>query len=166
MLELFILNQLKWISVLIDFDEDEKPDQVSFMIKRIKVHTNDAMNEADYRYPGNYGVEKFLELFSGNNWNKNSTVKISGYEPRHKISFSKFVTALLQRKITTRSAWPTCSRIGTSRAAPSAWHGRATWRTRAASASATGWVSFFDTLFLNIVNCLATFSPRMLSKKF
>ncbi len=35
------------------------------MIKRIKVHTEQALNEASYRFPGNYGVEKFLELFSG-----------------------------------------------------------------------------------------------------
>lgn len=35
------------------------------MIKRIKVHSADALNESSYRFPGNYGVEKFLELFSG-----------------------------------------------------------------------------------------------------
>ena len=33
------------------------------MIKRIKVHTTS--DDPGYRYPGNYGVEKFLELFSG-----------------------------------------------------------------------------------------------------
>ncbi len=35
------------------------------MIKRIKVHTDQALNEPNYRFPGNYGVEKYLELFSG-----------------------------------------------------------------------------------------------------
>ena len=36
------------------------------MIKRIKVHTNESLNDPKYRFPGNYGVEKFLEIFSGN----------------------------------------------------------------------------------------------------
>ena len=36
------------------------------MIKRIKVHSKDAVKEdPHYRFPGNYGVEKFLEIFSG-----------------------------------------------------------------------------------------------------
>ena len=36
------------------------------MIKRIKVHSKDAVKEdPSYRFPGNYGVEKFLEIFSG-----------------------------------------------------------------------------------------------------
>ena len=36
------------------------------MIKRIKVHSKDAVKEDPaYRFPGNYGVEKFLEIFSG-----------------------------------------------------------------------------------------------------
>lgn len=48
-----------------DFDGDGQPDEINFMIKRIKVHTEQALNEASYRFPGNYGVEKFLELFSG-----------------------------------------------------------------------------------------------------
>lgn len=34
------------------------------MIKRIKVHTEEALQDPGYRFPGNYGVEKFLELFS------------------------------------------------------------------------------------------------------
>jgi hypothetical protein len=39
---------------------------VSFMIKRIKVHSKDAVEkDKKYRFPGNYGVEKFLEIFSG-----------------------------------------------------------------------------------------------------
>lgn len=37
------------------------------MIKRIKVHTLDALKDPAYRFPNNYGVEKYLELFSGNN---------------------------------------------------------------------------------------------------
>ena len=36
------------------------------MIKRIKVHGKDANKDPTYRFPSNYGVEKFLELFSGN----------------------------------------------------------------------------------------------------
>ncbi|KAG8179503.1 hypothetical protein JTE90_005254 [Oedothorax gibbosus] len=47
-----------------DFDQDGRPDNVSFLIKRIKVHTLDALKDPVYRFPGNYGVEKFLELFS------------------------------------------------------------------------------------------------------
>lgn len=35
------------------------------MIKRIKIHTSNALKDTNYRFPGNYGVEKFLELFSG-----------------------------------------------------------------------------------------------------
>lgn len=47
-----------------DFNMDGKPDNISFMIKRIKVHTTESLNDPSYRFPGNYGVEKFLELFS------------------------------------------------------------------------------------------------------
>ncbi|XP_071444050.1 disintegrin and metalloproteinase domain-containing protein 10 [Hetaerina americana] len=47
-----------------DFNQDGKPDDISFMIKRIKVHSTDALNDPSYRFPNNYGVEKFLELFS------------------------------------------------------------------------------------------------------
>ena len=49
----------------IDFDQDGKADNIRFMIKRIKVHTEKALEDKDYRFPGNYGVEKFLEIFSG-----------------------------------------------------------------------------------------------------
>jgi hypothetical protein len=35
------------------------------MVKRIKVHSMDALKDNSYRFPLNYGVEKFLELFSG-----------------------------------------------------------------------------------------------------
>lgn len=44
---------------------DGKADNISFMIKRIKVHTTESLNDPSYRFPGNYGVEKYLELFSG-----------------------------------------------------------------------------------------------------
>ncbi|XP_050712620.1 uncharacterized protein LOC126996286 [Eriocheir sinensis] len=47
-----------------DFDLDDDEDKIGFMIKRIKVHTTEALNDSAYRFPGNYGVEKFLELFS------------------------------------------------------------------------------------------------------
>ena len=49
----------------IDFDQDGKGDNIRFMIKRIKVHTEKALEDKSYRFPGNYGVEKFLEIFSG-----------------------------------------------------------------------------------------------------
>uniref|UniRef100_A0A182Q4H0 Uncharacterized protein n=1 Tax=Anopheles farauti TaxID=69004 RepID=A0A182Q4H0_9DIPT len=48
-----------------DFNGDGKPDNITFMIKRIKVHNQNALKDPLYRFPGNYGVEKFLELFSG-----------------------------------------------------------------------------------------------------
>ncbi|XP_059610319.1 uncharacterized protein LOC132257444 [Phlebotomus argentipes] len=47
-----------------DFNGDGKPDNITFMIKRIKVHNTHALKDPTYRFPGNYGVEKFLELFS------------------------------------------------------------------------------------------------------
>lgn len=47
-----------------DFNQDGKPDNISFMIKRIKVHSMEALKDSSYRFPLNYGVEKFLELFS------------------------------------------------------------------------------------------------------
>ncbi|XP_044743538.1 disintegrin and metalloproteinase domain-containing protein 10-like [Chrysoperla carnea] len=47
-----------------DFNQDGVPDNITFMIKRIKVHTTDALNDPSYRFPSNYGVEKFLEIFS------------------------------------------------------------------------------------------------------
>ncbi|KAG5884890.1 hypothetical protein JTB14_019377 [Gonioctena quinquepunctata] len=48
-----------------DFNQDGKRDNITFMVKRIKVHTLDALKDPHYRFPNNYGVEKFLELFSG-----------------------------------------------------------------------------------------------------
>ncbi|XP_050082239.1 uncharacterized protein LOC126569301 [Anopheles aquasalis] len=47
-----------------DFNGDGKPDNITFMIKRIKVHNLNAVKDPSYRFPGSYGVEKFLELFS------------------------------------------------------------------------------------------------------
>jgi hypothetical protein len=51
--------------IFADFNQDGKPDNISFMVKRIKVHSMDALKDSSYRFPLNYGVEKFLELFSG-----------------------------------------------------------------------------------------------------
>lgn len=51
--------------VLVDFNQDGQPDNISFMIKRVKVHGEDALNDPTYRFTGTYGVEEFLELFSG-----------------------------------------------------------------------------------------------------
>lgn len=47
-----------------DFNQDGQPDNISFMIKRVKVHGEDALNDPSYRFTGTYGVEEFLELFS------------------------------------------------------------------------------------------------------
>ncbi|EAT43688.1 AAEL004881-PA [Aedes aegypti] len=47
-----------------DFNGDGKPDNITFMIKRIKVHNQNALKDPSYRFAGSYGVEKFLELFS------------------------------------------------------------------------------------------------------
>ncbi|XP_071866505.1 disintegrin and metalloproteinase domain-containing protein 10 isoform X2 [Bombus fervidus] len=51
-----------------DFNQDGRPDNISFMIKRVKVHSEDALRDPNYRFPGNYGVEKYLELFSALSW--------------------------------------------------------------------------------------------------
>ena len=56
---------LTLLRLIPDFDQDGVADNISFMIKRIKVHTSEAAKDPGYRFPGNYGVEKFLELFSG-----------------------------------------------------------------------------------------------------
>ncbi|XP_076396323.1 disintegrin and metalloproteinase domain-containing protein 10 isoform X3 [Megachile rotundata] len=47
-----------------DFNQDGQPDNISFMIKRVKVHGEGALNDPTYRFTGTYGVEEFLELFS------------------------------------------------------------------------------------------------------
>lgn len=55
----------KCLYLVTDFNQDGRSDNISFMIKRIKVHSGDALRDPNYRFPGNYGVEKYLELFSG-----------------------------------------------------------------------------------------------------
>ncbi|KAI4501922.1 hypothetical protein M0802_003257 [Mischocyttarus mexicanus] len=47
-----------------DFNQDGQPDNISFMIKRVKVHGEEALHDSSYRFTGDYGVEEFLELFS------------------------------------------------------------------------------------------------------
>lgn len=47
-----------------DFNQDGRKDNITFMVKRVKVHTPEALKDPSYRFPNNYGVEKFLELFS------------------------------------------------------------------------------------------------------
>ncbi|XP_035731065.1 disintegrin and metalloproteinase domain-containing protein 10-like [Vespa mandarinia] len=47
-----------------DFNQDGQPDNISFMIKRVKVHGEEALHDPSYRFTGDYGVEEFLELFS------------------------------------------------------------------------------------------------------
>ncbi|XP_015116247.1 disintegrin and metalloproteinase domain-containing protein 10 isoform X2 [Diachasma alloeum] len=51
-----------------DFNQDEQPDNISFMIKRIKIYGNDALDNPSYRFTGKYGVEEYLELFSEENY--------------------------------------------------------------------------------------------------
>ncbi|XP_076249843.1 disintegrin and metalloproteinase domain-containing protein 10 [Calliopsis andreniformis] len=51
-----------------DFNQDGQPDNISFMIKRVKVHGEGALNDPSYRFTGTYGVEEFLELFSEENY--------------------------------------------------------------------------------------------------
>ena len=60
----------QWVNTLIfslsDFDGDNQPDDINFIIKRIKVHTDPGA--LGYKFPSNYGVETFLELFSEDNF--------------------------------------------------------------------------------------------------
>lgn len=65
-----------------DFNQDGKPDNISFMIKRVKVHSNP---DPSYKFLGNYGVEKFLEIFSG----KLKSTKSYSYIPRLRIYIQK-----------------------------------------------------------------------------
>lgn len=69
----------------IDFDQDGESDNIRFMIKRIKVHTSKALEDPDYRFPGNYGVEKFLEIFSGK---KVSIIRVDQFLKVHSFSSS------------------------------------------------------------------------------
>lgn len=68
------------------------------MIKRIKIHTSNALKDTNYRFPGNYGVEKFLELFSGN-WNKiacsQKTFIKTTFESHHLIGYRFFCCHIL-----------------------------------------------------------------------
>lgn len=61
-LEKCIRTMLLILNHFSDFNQDGKPDNISFMIKRVKVHSNP---DPTYKFLGNYGVEKFLEIFSG-----------------------------------------------------------------------------------------------------
>ena len=58
-----------------------------FMIKRIKVHTSKALKDPSYRFPGNYGVEKFLEIFSG---------KLEIYFVNDPVSYTNIVFKILK----------------------------------------------------------------------
>ncbi|RZC39549.1 hypothetical protein BDFB_002186, partial [Asbolus verrucosus] len=65
-----------------DFNQDGKADNITFMVKRIKVHTTDALRDPLYRFPSNYGVEKFLELFSvKKNKTRSSKIPEKNYRP-------------------------------------------------------------------------------------
>lgn len=62
---IFLIKLHSFIGIQTDFNGDGKTDNITFMIKRIKIHTSNALKDTNYRFSGNYGVEKFLELFSG-----------------------------------------------------------------------------------------------------
>ena len=49
-----------------DFDDDRDADNIGFIIKRIKVHSDPT--EPGYKFPDDYGVETYLELFSEDNY--------------------------------------------------------------------------------------------------
>ncbi|XP_044581254.1 disintegrin and metalloproteinase domain-containing protein 10-like [Cotesia glomerata] len=51
-----------------DFNQDGEPDNISFMIKRVKIHGASALKDPAYRFNGKYGVEEYLELFSEENY--------------------------------------------------------------------------------------------------
>lgn|SRR6218665_2414375 len=52
--------------MLLDFDGNAIPDNINFIIKRIKVWTNP--KTPGYKFAGNYGVEAFLEQLSEENF--------------------------------------------------------------------------------------------------
>ncbi|XP_024937551.1 disintegrin and metalloproteinase domain-containing protein 10 isoform X12 [Cephus cinctus] len=58
------VQQINSIYRYTDFNQDGESDNISFMIKRIKVHGEGALADPTYRFAGNHGVEEFLELFS------------------------------------------------------------------------------------------------------
>ena len=55
-----------FIVVLTDFDGNSAPDNVNFIIKKIKVHTDPTAQ--GYKYNGNFGVESLLDLHSTDNY--------------------------------------------------------------------------------------------------
>lgn len=74
----------------LDFNGDGKPDNITFMIKRIKVHNQNALKDPSYRFPGNYGVEKFLELFSGKfSWDFFFCLLCGDAQNKHLISINR-----------------------------------------------------------------------------
>ena len=57
----------EWVNIFIsDFDQSGSPDNINFIIKKIKVYTNSSAS--GYKYNGNLGVETFLDLHSGDNY--------------------------------------------------------------------------------------------------
>nr|XP_022312257.1 disintegrin and metalloproteinase domain-containing protein 10-like [Crassostrea virginica] len=50
----------------IDFDGDSSADNIGFLVKRLKVHTDP--NASGYKLNGHYSVEKFLDLHSSDNY--------------------------------------------------------------------------------------------------
>ena len=56
------------------------------MVKRIKVYTPEALKDKSYRFPGNYGVEKYLEIFSGESKKANNSISIATSKSQFKSS--------------------------------------------------------------------------------
>lgn len=83
-------------SIFSDFNQDGKPDNITFMVKRIKVHTMDALKDRQYRFPNNYGVEKFLELFSGKFLNlKNNTPSFISLKLHHILLLTRRIEQII-----------------------------------------------------------------------
>ncbi|KAK0161436.1 hypothetical protein PV327_009906 [Microctonus hyperodae] len=55
-------------SQLLNFNQDGQPDNISFMIKRIKIHGPESFDDRSYRFTGKFGVEEYLEIFSEENY--------------------------------------------------------------------------------------------------
>lgn len=64
----FILkkNPTSFVTFL-DFDGDGSPDNIGFIIKKIKVWTDPTVE--GYKYDGNFAVDYFLDLHSDDNYN-------------------------------------------------------------------------------------------------
>ena len=58
------IQQLNAIYRETDFNLDGMPDDIQFMIKRVKVHTKNRTVDPSYPYDGHFEVIKFLEVFS------------------------------------------------------------------------------------------------------